>query len=455
MTRILRIELLRSAAPGVGLLLLAVEAAYLVMANTYSGRWTALASEHRLGLVLLVPLALAGGAWYGRRERRWRMDELLSTTPRPGAQRRLVAACALGVTALAAYLLAFAVGAVRVAPSATHLPPGLPQTVAVGAVALVAAAWLGLALGRALPHPVVAPAAAVVAAGAIVATRMFVTGGVDDRLPGAALLDPILDGTDDFSVILGRVHAGQALWLVGLTLTAAGLLVVGRPRQVAFAVVPALVAGALAVPLLPAGGSRAAYTLDHGAAALVCADGEPRVCVTRVHAATLPEVVGPARASLAALAKLPDAPTSAIERIHRIGPASEEPPATPQPADTLFFPLFLDPSGGLYATGDELLTELLHGAGTSFCPFTGDADPDGWLRDGVARTVAGAWLRGQPPARWTESGMEKRDELEQRLYQNLTALPQDEQVRRVAALRRAALECRGDLYPVLAGEARA
>jgi hypothetical protein len=452
-TRVLRSELRRSAAPWIGLLLLAVGAAYLGLANTYSGRWTALAIEHRLGLVLLAPLAVAGGASYGRREHRSRMHELLASTPRPVAHRSLLAAGALAVTVLAAYLLVFAVGAARVAPHATHLPPGLPQTVAVGALALLAAAWLGLALGRAFPHPVVPPAAAVVAAGGIVAVRLLTAMGFGNGLPRAVLLDPILDGTDDFSVVLGRVHAGQALWLVGLAATAAGLLAAARRRHVAYALVPALVGGALAVPLLPAGGSTAAYTLDHGATALVCAEGEPRVCVTRVHAATLPQVVGPARAGLAALAKLPDAPTSAVERIHRLASAGEESSA-PRPADTLEFPLFLDPAGRLHATGDELLTELLDGAGTRPCPFTDDADADGWLREGVARTVAGAWLRGRPPARRDSPAMAERGELEQRLYRELTALPRDEQLRRVAALRRAALECRGGLYPILAEDTR-
>ncbi|MFI0791498.1 hypothetical protein ACH4OY_02160 [Micromonospora rubida] len=452
MTRVLRIELRRSAAPGVGLLLLAVGTAYLGLSNTYTGRWAALAAEHRLGLVLLIPLALAGGAWYGRRERRQRVDELLATTPRPGAQRRLVAAGALAVTVLAAYLLAFAVGAVRVAPDATYLPPGLARTVAVGAVALVAAAWLGLALGRVLPQPVVAPAAAVVAAGAMVAARMYVTGGFGDDLPRAVLLDPILDGADDFSAILGRVHAGQALWLVGLAATAAGLLAAGRRHQVAFALVPALVGGALAVPLLPTGGSMGAYAFDRGAAALVCADGEPRVCVTKVHAVTLPQVVGPARASLAALAKLPDAPTSAVERVERMGPAARESQPAPRAADTLSFPLYFDPSGRLELTGDELRDELID-AGIPWCPSTHPADDDGSLRDDVAHRVARAWLRGAPPARPTMPDMAEFDVMQQRLYRELTALPQDEQLRRVAALRRAAQDCRNGLYPILAGEA--
>ncbi|WP_326563733.1 hypothetical protein [Micromonospora peucetia] len=451
MTRVLRIELRRSAAPWVGLLLLAIGVAHLGLRNDASGRWTTLAALHRVGLLLLIPLALAGGAWYSRRERRQRMDELLATTPRPGAQRRLVAAAAVAVTVLAAHLLTFAVGAVRVAPNATYLPPGLPQTVAVGAVALVAAAWLGLSLGRVLPQPVVAPAAAVVAAGAIIAMKSSFTSDLDDQIPGFALLDPLLDGGDEFSVILNRVHAGQALWLVGLAVTAAGLLSAGRPRQVAFALVPALVGGALAVPLLPAGGPTAAYAFDHGAAALVCADGEPRVCVTRVHAATLPEVVGPARASLATLAKLPDAPTSAVERVERVGATGDELSRAPQPADTLWFPLYFDPSGRLELTGDEMRDEMLSGS-IPWCPPTHPDDDDGWQPESAARSAASAWLRGRPPARSTMPNMAEFDEMEQRFYRDLTALPQDEQLRRMGALRRAAQDCRNALYPILAGE---
>ena len=69
MSRVLGFELRRSAALGAALILLV---AGVVLLFATPGRWSAgwmpLAMTQREDLTLLVPLALAAGAWQGRRE---------------------------------------------------------------------------------------------------------------------------------------------------------------------------------------------------------------------------------------------------------------------------------------------------------------------------------------------------------------------------------------------------
>lgn len=112
--RIVRVELRRSAAVAVALLALAAGTALLVsFPEEYAGRWTRLATSVRLLLVVWVPLALAGGAWLGRREARSRVGELFASTARPRWRRVTPTAAALAVSLVAGYAVMFLVGAVR------------------------------------------------------------------------------------------------------------------------------------------------------------------------------------------------------------------------------------------------------------------------------------------------------------------------------------------------------
>ncbi|MEU4221834.1 hypothetical protein AB0F10_41635, partial [Actinoplanes sp. NPDC026623] len=159
MNRILGIELRRSAAAGTALILLLAGAAILYAAPArWSAGWMPLAMTQRAYLVLLWPLALAAGAWQARREHRSNVTELFATTPRPRAQRVVPTLGALCIAVVGAYLAMVAAGAPWIAGTARYLPPAALAVVAVGALALVAAAWLGLAVGRLLASAVSAPA---------------------------------------------------------------------------------------------------------------------------------------------------------------------------------------------------------------------------------------------------------------------------------------------------------
>ena len=91
MSRILRIELRRSAALGTALILLVAGVVLLFFAEGiwFATGWMQLAMTQRLYLAVLWPLALAAGAWQARREPRSNVAELFASTPRPRSHRSL------------------------------------------------------------------------------------------------------------------------------------------------------------------------------------------------------------------------------------------------------------------------------------------------------------------------------------------------------------------------------
>ena len=101
-----------------------------------------------------------------------------------------------------------------------------------------------------------------------------------------------------------------------------------------------MLGAAVAVPLLPTGGYLAAAAVDPEAVELVCDNDGPQVCVTRVHAGLLPDLVAPARQALTMMAaKLPNAPTRAVEdqQVVEWAQTTPNPTRTPHQADTVVF----------------------------------------------------------------------------------------------------------------------
>ncbi|GIJ73579.1 hypothetical protein [Virgisporangium ochraceum] len=437
---IFRIELRRSSAVWSALLALSLGVAVLVsFPQGFAGRWIQLASAGRTMLLVLVPLALAGGAWLGRREARSRVGELFATTARPRWRRVLPTAAALGVTMASAYVLMLVIGAGWVAPTARHVTVGAVGLAAAGAVSMVTAAWLGLAAGRAMPWLVTPPALAVV--GVLVAGLLpdFVSVNSvlsQDRLPPAALmLSPVyVGGLDDFQTFPVRHSLVQAGWFVAVAVT--GLLLYGatRPLTRGLAVLPAALGLAVTLPLLPAGAYEGAARPDPVALELVCDDAGPQVCMTRVHANLLSEVAGPVREALAVLAaKLPDAPTRAVESGHprsfvRQGLMSDPPRYG---ADTL---VFTAPSygrtGGADLSGDWYLRTLLAEVWRLDC---GD-QPYG-KEVYLAGEVAASWLVGRAVGYDPETPA---------AYERFLGLPAQEQRARLAAARADVVACRTD-----------
>ncbi|NJC70682.1 hypothetical protein HC031_13300 [Planosporangium thailandense] len=445
MRRILRTELRRSSALGVGLVVLVIGMGLLYLApGNWAGSWMGLAVTHRMDLILLWSLALAGGAWQVRRERRSRVDELFASVARPRWQRLAPTAVAVALTAVVAYLAAFLAGAVRVAPTASYYPPGTPLVLAVGALSMIPAVWIGMAVGRALPYLVTAPALAVVAAMGLLGVPIVFTDpkGHDPRF---VLLSPVLSTPlGDLVTVAGRIHVAHTVWLVCVAAAGFGLLVATTRRGAALAATPVLLGAAVALPMLPTGGNEAAFRFDPAAAQLVCAEGAPRVCVRKVHARLLPDVTPPARQALALLAKLPEPPTAVVEA----GTSYFGAPSQPYTADTVQFYATFDVRVRL-RSADEFVQDLLTDAFIRPCDRT---DPDDGEHSYVARRVVAAWLTGKAPA--PDPNDRAGDAMAKRAYQELVALPPAEQRARVAAARRAALTCEGKLYEVLTEGAR-
>ena len=437
--RIVRIELRRSSAIWTTLTLIVLGAAMLYATTRgWGSRWTQLATWQREYLFVLCPVALGAGAWQARRESRSKTGELFATTARPRWSRVVPTAAAMAIAVAAGYLGMFLAGAVQVAPTAPYFPPGTVPIVAVGMLALVGMVWLGLAIGSLLPSAFTPPAVVVAGLLAMLGLPIAVDQlSKGDGLPTALFLSPVLfRPDDDFVTFAGRLHAAQAGWLAAVALAGLVLFAAARWQTRAAAVVALVLGAGLTLVALPP--TEAETTVpDLAARRLVCTDDAPRVCVATVHADALDDLREPGREALAILAaKLPQPPTSVAE-----SPTSWlDENSRPQPAQTLLVNLDVEANGHSATTGDDLLWELLDGAGTRRCANTAND----YL---VPRLVVAGWLLDKKPAPgpWDSGETGKA-------WDAFRRLPPAEQRDRVAALRAASLRCeRTDLMTLLIG----
>ncbi|WP_089156264.1 hypothetical protein [Micromonospora sp. NBS 11-29] len=439
MSRILALELRRSAAIGAGGILAVVGTLLLYFAEGigFATGWMQLAMTQRLYLALLWPLALAAGAWQARREHRSDVEELFASTPRPRPLRTAPTLGALAIGVVSGYLAMAVAGGVWIVDTAGYLPAAVFTVAAVGALALIAAAWLGLAVGRLLPSPVTAPALAV----AGLALLLLLPAMTRPRGWLALVFSPIyeMNMPDAYATVPGRVSAAQAVWLAALAV-AAVLLFAFRSRRVGVAALVPLAAGAaLAITVVPHRDRVVTDAVDPVAQELVCADDGPRVCVSRVHAGLLAEVVAPAREGLAMLARLPAAPT----RVHEDTSTYPDRHA-PWAADVVLLPVEAGTDGRL-DRADTVAADVVAAA------F--DGPPGCENRIGyVDRLAAAAYLTGRDPV-----GGEFVDPAEvaaaRQLGATLRGLPAGEAESRLAALHRAAVTCSA-VDGLLTGSAR-
>ncbi|MGL5820011.1 MAG: hypothetical protein ACRCYR_20825 [Phycicoccus sp.] len=325
MNRILRIEARRSTAPVIVVGVVAISAASTFLfgsRQSWGANWMAMAGAQRNMLPLFAAFAAGAGAWYAGRDR-GAVADLVVAAPRPRWQRLLPALVVLGAAAALAYLLAFALGAAVVAPVASYLDPAAVAAVtAVGALAMLVAAWLGFTAGQLVRSRLTAPLVT------IVLPAILVVGSVlgyrsSGRGSNVSLLQPMLDTPWSATyTVPGTVSAVQALWFVALAAAAALAVCAARRTRRVLALLPVVVAATVVVPHLDASSveRQIGYVVDPEAAAPVCAEGAPKVCVARANAALLPQVTAPARAAIARLACLPDPPTTAAESVYEWDP---------------------------------------------------------------------------------------------------------------------------------------
>jgi hypothetical protein len=447
--RILRIELRRSVALWAALVIAAAGVFVLFASNEPYGSWMQLVIVQRDIMQLTWPLALAAGAWQGIRERRSRVEELLATTPRPRWQRVLPVATAMSIGAVAAYLVMLVGAAGHLQHIDGYFSLGTIPLIALGALAMVGAVWLGLAIGRLLPSPLTAPMLAVIGFFSLAVSPMIVAQ--DSRDPGTFLLFPYLQGPRDggfaLQMLSARANLSQALWFVAVAATGLALFATSRPSARVAALLPIVLGAAIAVPAMPRTLS-VAWIEDRRAKEVVCTDDEPKVCVARLHSYALDHVRGPARQALSVLAaKLPPAPKRVL--VESLDDKGRE---GPQPRDTLVARISFFEDATAYSS-DDLLWIMLNGAGVPPCAnLMGTSEKLEILGYPAARLVAAAWLldRDIPPVGGRDEGPE--GPLARQALAALRALPADEQRARVAAFRDAERTCaEGDRLELLTG----
>ncbi|ROO50997.1 hypothetical protein EDC02_5860 [Micromonospora sp. Llam0] len=433
--RILFVELRRTAVVWFGVGLAIVAAWSATDPERWDGYWMAGVLAHHSALDLIWPLVLAVGATYGRRDQASRMAELVATSARPGLVRVAPRAVAVVGCLAGGYTGGVIEVLARAVLAADHQPTGWVWPVLLGAASVAAAGLLGLGLGRLLPSRLTAPLLAVGALAVVVGLHLLAES-TGSRVPllGPAFLGP----ADGYSTIDGRAVVGKLVWFVALAATGWALYAAATRRSRLLAVLPGVVGLLVALIVLPPVDEAAHPDLQ--ATGLVCADGTPRVCVSRVDASALPELVGPARRALTLLAKLPDPPTAVVQQVSPHGTAIA------QRRDTVHFELLIYGDGTIASGLPTLEAEILDGAGTWACGAALD-DVDGWEPIQAARAAAGLWLQGRDAA--PDEFWHPVQGMVEEALATLRSLPADEQLARVAALRQAALDCRPDLYEVL------
>ncbi|WP_410610008.1 hypothetical protein [Amycolatopsis sp. lyj-109] len=436
---IFRIELRRSIAPWAGLALVVLALGFLFL---LSGPWwkvpapwtantTTTALWVRFLLQFLWPVVVGAGAIQGMRDRRSGMTELLATTSRPAWQRALRLAGAVAALTGLGYLVVFGVGVAEVLAHDGFVSAGLVPVVGVGVLGVVAGSWLGLAVGRLLPHPLTAPGLAVLTLVATTLCWMSLEPDLETVLPRRVgpLAPALAEPRGSMVTTAVSLDAGQAVWFLGLAVTGFLLLSVQSVRARLLSLLPLVAGVAIALPLFPA----EILTSDSFAARKVC-DGP--ICVAELHRDRLAALAGPGREALAMLAKLPGAPTRVEEQV---APSPVERP--PRDSGVVYLD-FQRNDILLRADASDLRLAVLSGAGVPPCLPPSHAD----VSDVGARMIAAAYFTGELKTlpEFARNWFKTRSGPIEQAWQKFQALPADVRFARVVALRQALLTCQGD-----------
>ncbi|MFF4383873.1 hypothetical protein [Kitasatospora sp. NPDC001547] len=432
MFRMTRLEAKRSVAPALLLVLAVLARIFLWMdVQQWAASWTSLVYSLRSTAWICLPVVLAAAIWHGGRERRSAVSELFAATPRPGPVRLLPALVVVAGAAVVAVAAVIGWSVVIVSGNATFSDGGWPLGLAVGLLAVVAVALLGLGIGRVAPAPVAAPL------GAVLLFLVLAVAQIRDGRPANRLVDtvlPMLPVTDDFHRVLPSLSAGQAVWLTALGVTGVLLAVAGTTRARVLAAAPAVVGLALGSLVAPSG----AIVPESRATELVCAPEDGRVCVTRVHRAALPDLLPPARKVLDAFAAVPGGPTRVQE-----DPVSwmlDDGRAAGGAVDTGTVRIELPyrtQQGGIRWEPDTVVDLVAQHAVVDLGCFS---DERGWTRASDASRAVSAVLLGTPADRLGPVARAAHD--------TLRALPDGERYRRIGEARKAGLACQDPLAAV-------
>lgn len=431
----LRIELRRSTALWAGLLVLVSGTGMLLLITTddpwWGGNSTSAVLVLRTPLAYVWALAVGFAVFQGMRDSRAGVTELFDATSRPHWVRLGTLATAVAGTVAVATAVLCAGLVAKVVLGGGFVSIGFVPLALTAVLALGASVLLGLAVGRLLPHPLTAPVALVatfmLATTAGQALEVFEPGAEISRL---ALFTPVLDPPhSDLVTTSTSVDLGQVVWFTGLGVTAFLLLVARTHLARLTALVPAGLAIALALAIMPVKYSDVLVP-DSIASKLVC---EGEICVSQAHAAGLPTVAAAGRDALAKLAVLPGAPTEVREDTSAMAHLT-----VPQRDQKIVFLSSQDRPGEL--TEAQVRLELLAGAGVPSCspPRTSN------LNGAVVRYLTAGYFNGElaelPSDRFTWSDSRMRADLDQ-AWQQFRGHSPDDQLERVARVRQMLLTC--------------
>ncbi|MFI6846166.1 hypothetical protein ACIBJD_16150 [Kitasatospora sp. NPDC050467] len=434
MFRMVRLEAKRSVALALFLALAALTRVFLWMdVQQWAASWTPLVYSMRGTAWIGLPVVLAAAIWHGGREQRGEVSELFAATPRPRSVRLLPAFLVIVGTAVLAVAAVVGWAAVVVSGHATFSDGAWPRGLAVGLVAVAAVALLGLGIGRAVPAPVAAPL------GAVVLFLILTVSQARDGRPANRLVDtvlPMLPVTDDFHRLLPSLSAAQGIWFASLGATGVLLAAAVTTRARLLALTPALAGVVLGTLVAPSG----AIVPAPQATALVCAPHDGRICVTKVHSNTLPDLMAPAQKVLDAFADVPGGPRRVQE-----DPVSwmldDGRTAAAADLDTVRLQLpYRTQEGGIRWDPATVLTLLVHNATVDIGCYAGDRE----------RTRASD-ASGAITALLLDTPTDKLSPAARTAYETLRALPAEERRQRIGDGRRAGLTC-GDALAVVMGQ---
>ncbi|PSK92998.1 hypothetical protein CLV30_13125 [Haloactinopolyspora alba] len=427
MTRLLRIELRRSVAL-VLFVATAVGGTAMMFNDTeqWVGRWSGLAVYLRTALVVLVPIVLAAAAWQGGRERRRRMDELLSTVPRPRPQLVLVRWGVVSAGVVAGCVVVWLVCAAFVAPVATYSGGGWWWLTLVAVVAVAAAAAVGLTLGQVLPWRLAAP---VIGVAGYAGIGLLSFAGDSGRM----WLSPVLPSHVVGEILPASASALQAAWFAGLGVSALTLAGARKRKVVAAPAAMTLAIGAVIV----VGPGDERWTEDAAAAEQVCTGDVVDVCATRQMGFLLDDFVAATGETVQRLSRVPGAPRRILVNANSEARWSASDPVR------IGLERYVDWRGGLsmtdawgYRLRDELATAVLP-------PTQGCADWPAPDRDlAVVSVVAQLWAGATGDAAGADAEVLAR-------YQRFADRPEAAQARWMQRYYEAARNCDAAALPAL------
>jgi len=247
--RMLALHLRRAPAPALALALLGLGGAFVLSApGECDGRWPEAVVWLRGTEWIVIPCVLAAGVWRGGSARRRQLDDTIAAGALPAWRRSAVEGGAIGLAGAGASVLLLAAMVVAGGCASGLLSWGAAAAVIVSVLAVAAAAFSGLALGRFATAPMAAPLALFAG---LTVTAML--GGWSPDGGDAMLLLPSVGEGVTAPQLTVRTSGAQILWFAGVAVS--GWLVASRfPARLRLARLAPAAAGLAALAVLaPAG----------------------------------------------------------------------------------------------------------------------------------------------------------------------------------------------------------